>query len=238
MQDVIRIYPDPEMTVRACAAFIVRKIGETLETKEFVSIGLSGGSSPNMLFTILADEYQSEVAWDKIKFFWVDERCVAPDDKESNFGTAKMMLLDPLKIRDENIHRIRGENEPASEVERYSELLGKEFGSEIMFDICLLGIGTDGHTASIFPPDIKLMESKKFVEKTVNPYSGQNRITVTGRLINNCKTVIFLAYGKEKKEVLDGILNHKKREHYPAGLVFNARFGVYWYLDSAAYRLP
>lgn len=238
MQDVIRIYPEPEMTALACAAFIVRKIEETLETKEFVSIGLSGGSSPNMLFKILAEEYQSGVAWDKIKFFWVDERCVAPDDQESNFGAAKKLLLDPLKIPDENISRIFGENEPLTEVERYSHLLEKEFGPEIRFDICLLGIGTDGHTASIFPPDIKLMESKKFVASTVNPNTGQNRITITGRLINNCKTVIFLAYGKEKKEVLDGILNHKKREHYPAGLVFNARFGVFWYLDSAAYRLP
>lgn len=238
MQDVIRIYPDPGMTVRACAVFVARKIEETFETKEYVSIGLSGGSSPNMLFTVLVEEYREEILWDKIKFFWVDERCVAPEDKESNFGTAKKLLLDPLEIKESNIFRIFGENEPSEEVERYSQILEKEFGSEIRFDICLLGIGTDGHTASIFPPDIKLMESKKFVEKTVNPYSGQNRITVTGRLINNCKTVIFLAYGKEKKEVLDGILNHKKREHYPAGLVFNARFGVYWYLDSAAYRLP
>ncbi|MBK7868499.1 MAG: 6-phosphogluconolactonase [Ignavibacteriales bacterium] len=238
MQDVIRIYPDPDMTVRACAAFIARKIEEALETKEYVSIGLSGGSSPNMLFTVLFEEYREGILWDKIKFFWVDERCVAPDDAESNFGTAKKLLLDPLKIQDKNIFRIFGENEPPAEVERYTDLLEKEFGPEIGFDICLLGIGTDGHTASIFPPDIKLMESKKFVATTVNPNTGQNRITITGRLINNCKAVIFLAYGKEKKEVLDGILNHKKREHYPAGLVFNVRFGVYWYLDSAAYRLP
>jgi 6-phosphogluconolactonase len=238
MQDVIRIYPDPEMTVSACAAFIVRKIGEILETNEFVTIGLSGGSSPNMLFMLLAKEYREEVSWNRVKFFWVDERCVAPDDQESNFGTAKKLFLDPLKIRDENIFRIFGENEPSAEVERYSQLLEKELASEIRFDICLLGVGTDGHTASIFPPDIKLMESKKFVVNSVNPNTGQNRITVTGRLINNCRTVIFLAYGKEKKDVLDGILNHKKREHYPAGLVFNARFGVFWYLDSAAYRLP
>ncbi len=238
MQDVIRIYPDPEMTVSACAAFIVRKIEEMLETDEFVSIGLSGGSSPNLLFSVLVEEYGDQVAWNKIKFFWVDERCVAPDDPESNFGTAKKLLLDPLKIPPSNIFRIFGENEPVAEVERYSELLNKELGVEIRFDICLLGIGTDGHTASIFPPDIKLMESNKFVVNTVNPNTGQNRITISGRLINNCKTVIFLAYGKEKKDVLDGILNHKKREHFPAGLVFNARFGVYWYLDSAAYRLP
>ncbi|GAB1442880.1 6-phosphogluconolactonase [Ignavibacteriales bacterium] len=238
MQDVIRIYPDPGMTVSACAAFIVRKIEEILVTNEFVSIGLSGGSSPNMLFSLLVEEYRDKVAWSKLKFFWVDERCVAPDDPESNYGVAKKLLLDPLLIPHENIFRIFGENEPVAEVERYSKVLEKELGSEIRFDICLLGIGTDGHTASIFPPDIKIMESKKFVVNTVNPNTGQKRITITGRLINNCRTVIFLAYGKEKEEVLDGILNHKKREHFPAGLVFNARFGVFWYLDSAAYRLP
>lgn len=101
---------------------------------------------------------------------------MAPEDQESNFGTVKKLLLDPLKIQDKNIFRIFGENEPLAEVERYSHLLEKEFGSEIRFDICLLGIGTDGHTASIFPPDIKLMESKKFVASTVNPNTGQTEL--------------------------------------------------------------
>jgi 6-phosphogluconolactonase len=238
MQDVIRIYPDPEMTARACASFIVRKIEEILETKPDVSIGLSGGNTPNALFSIFVEEYSEATFWDKIKFFWVDERCVSPADPESNYGNVKKLLLDPLKIQDKNIFRIMGENEPVAEATRYSELLKKELGTEVRFDICLLGTGTDGHTASIFPPDIKLMESKEYVVKTVNPNNGQNRITITGKVINNCRTVIFLAHGKEKKGVLDEILNHKGREHYPAGLVYNVRFGVFWYLDSAAYRLP
>lgn len=238
MKDVIRIYPTPEMSASASAAFIDRTIKEVLQEKEKVSLALSGGSTPALLFSVLAAEYADSGYWDKIKIFWVDERCVPPSDSESNFGNAAKLFLDPLKIPEANIFRIHGESAPEVEVKRYSEVLVAELGEVPQLDICLLGIGTDGHTASIFPRDIKLMQSREIVAVATHPESGQRRITITGKVINNSKTTVFLAHGKEKKSVLDQILNQKGREKYPAGLVLNSFEGVLWYLDTEAYRLP
>jgi len=238
MKDVIRIYPSPEMSASACAAFIDRQIGEVLQEKEFVTMALSGGSTPALLFSALVAEYSNAGYWNKLKFFWVDERCVAPSDPESNYGNAKRLFLDPLNIPEENIFRIQGENKPEEEVKGYTEILEVQLGSELQLDICLLGMGADGHTASIFPPAIKLMESKEIVAVATHPDSGQRRITITGELIKKSKTTIFLAFGKTKKSVLDQILNNKGREKYPAGLVSNSFNGVVWYLDTEAYRLP
>lgn len=238
MKDIIRIYPDPEMSAAACAALVDREITRLLETKAFVSVALSGGSTPALLFRVLVDSY-SEAPWKgRVKFFWVDERCVAPDDPESNYGAAKKLLLDPLGIKDEMIFRIHGENNPADEVARYTSVLQNELGPDGVIDICLLGMGSDGHTASIFPPQIVLMEAAATVAQVKNPYSGQKRITMTGKLINNSLTTIFLAHGKEKKDVLKLILDNRERESLPAGLVINAHDGVYWFLDTEAYRLP
>lgn len=238
MKDIIRIYPDPKMSAAACAAFIDREITRLLETKTFVSVALSGGSTPALLFRVLVDSY-SEAPWiGKVKFFWVDERCVAPDDPESNYGAAKKLLLDPLGIKDEMVFRIHGENNPADEVARYTSVLQKELETDGVIDICLLGMGSDGHTASVFPQQISLMTTSIPVAETKNPYSGQRRITMTGKLINNSLTTIFLAHGKEKKDVLKLILDNRERESFPAGFVINAHDGVYWFLDTEAYRLP
>lgn len=238
MKDIIRIYPDPEMSAAACAALLDREITRLLETKPDVSIALSGGSTPALLFRALVESY-GDAAWrEKVKFFWVDERCVAPSDPESNYGNAKKLLLDPLGISEKMIFRMRGENNTSEEVARYTSLLKEELGDEIQLDICLLGMGGDGHTASIFPPQIVLMEASLPVAEAKNPYSGQKRITLTGKVINNSLTTIFLAHGREKKEVLAKILDNRERESFPAGLVFNAHDGVYWFLDTEAYRLP
>jgi len=238
MKDVIRIYPSPEMSASACASFIDRKIGEVLQEKEFVTLALSGGSTPALLFSALVDGYLSAGYWSKVKFFWIDERCVTPSDPESNYGNAKRLFLDPLNIPEVNIFRIQGENKPEEGVKRYTGILEAELGAGLQLDICLLGMGADGHTASIFPPAIRLMESNEIVAGAAHPDSGQRRITITGKLINKSKTTIFLAFGKEKKSVLDQILNNKGREKYPAGLVSNSFDGVVWYLDTEAYRLP
>lgn len=238
MKDIIRIYPNPEMSAVACAALLDREITRLLEGKGSVSVALSGGSTPALLFKVLVDSYGDAPWKDKVKFFWVDERCVAPDDPESNYGTAKKLLLDPLGIKEEMVFRIHGENNPADEVKRYTSVLQNELGPEGVIDISLLGMGSDGHTASVFPPQITLMSASILVAEAKNPYSGQKRITMTGKLINNSLTTIFLAHGKEKKEVLKLILDNRERESFPAGLVINAHDGVYWFLDTEAYRLP
>lgn len=226
------------MSAAACAALIDREFTKLLETKPFVSVALSGGSTPSILFKVLVEAY-SDAAWkEKVKFFWVDERCVAPGDPESNYGTAKKLLLEPLGIKDDMVFRMRGESDPAEEVARYTSVLKEELGEGMQLDLCLLGMGGDGHTASVFPPQITLMNSSLPVARTQNPYTGQKRITLTGKVINNSLTTVFLAHGREKKEVLAKILDNRERENFPAGLVFNAHDGVYWFLDTEAYRLP
>jgi 6-phosphogluconolactonase len=237
MKDFINVHKSPELSALACASFIDNRIKEILTSKNCVNIGISGGNTPDILFSVFLSDFKDQPYWDKIKFFWVDERCVPPTHPESNFGNAKKILLDPLNIQKENIFRIFGENEPEEEVKRYTTILENELRYSLSLDICLLGVGNDGHTASIFPPFISLMECKELVATVKNPNSGQDRITTTGRVISNSDTVIFLAHGGSKKIVLDEILNNKRRKCYPAGLVKNFRVGVYWFLDSSAFEL-
>ena len=207
--------------------------------RDKVFLALSGGSTPKIVFQTLVKDYKSKINWNKIHLFWGDERCVPPDDEESNFGMTKKFLLDSISIPEENIHRIRGENNPDAEAKRYSEEivkyvpLKKGFPS---FDIVMLGIGEDGHTASIFPNQMQLLNSDNFCEVAVHPQSGQKRVTLTGRVINNAKEVIFLVTGKNKSQIIKKILVKKSRK-FPAEFIQPVEGNLKYFIDSEASEL-
>jgi 6-phosphogluconolactonase len=206
--------------------------------KDNFNLVLSGGNTPKHILKYLSDHYQTKIEWNKINFFWGDERCVPPNDSESNYKMAYESLLSKLSIPEKNIFRIKGEENPVDEANRYSELIKKIIPQKDQlpqFDLIMLGLGEDGHTASIFQNQKGLLNSDKIYTTAVHPLSGQTRITLTGRVINNALTVLFIAAGKNKKKIVDEIINQKENyKDYPASSV-NPKNGVlYWFLDKEA----
>lgn len=189
-----------------------------------LNIAISGGSTPKLLFSLMATkEYRNKIAWNKLRIFWVDERCVPPSDNDSNYKMTYDSLLSLVPIPKDNVFRIKGENNPEQEERRYNEVVAYELKQKDgypLFDIVLLGIGDDGHTSSIFPTQMELLDSSKAYEVATNPYTQQIRIALTGRAILKAKEVYFLVTGENKKKILQNIVqNTKEAENYPSYFV-------------------
>ena len=232
---------EPESVAESVARLIVSKVKKKEGTLEHFNLAISGGNTPNILFGLLADEYAGQIDWNTLRIFWVDERCVDPADKESNYGNVHKILLENVPLPPENIFNIRGDNNPSDEVVRYREVLKKELPEKNgfpVFDMILLGMGDDGHTASIFPDNLELIHSAQTVEVALHPHSGQYRITLTGNVICNAKQVIFLITGNSKAEIIESILNEKGDfERFPAYYILSG-CEAELYLDfEAAERL-
>lgn len=222
-------------------------ICELLHTKscnlpegKFMSVALSGGSTPKKLFNYISAQNAMDINWKNIKLFWGDERCVPPDDVESNYAMTKQNLLENIEIPNNNIFRILGENEPEKEAIRYAQILGEnidQVNGFPKFDVVFLGLGDDGHTASIFPGSNSLFKSTDFCAAVKHPQSNQSRITITGPVINNADTVIFLITGKGKANIVSRLLNNDKEMELPASYVNPANGKLFWLLDTDAAAL-
>ncbi len=213
-------------------------IDKVNNSKDHFHIALSGGSTPKSIFEYLAAHYQKTINWQKINFYWGDERCVPPNDSESNYKMANDALLSNLQIPASNIFRIKGENDPKIEADNYSSAILNHIKIENSlprFDLIMLGLGEDGHTASIFPIQKSLLNSDKIYATAIQPVSGQARITLTGKVINNASAVVFIATGKNKSKVVDEIINQKYNyKNYPASFINPQNGELYWLLDKAA----
>lgn len=232
------IYEDNIQASRAVAEVILEKSFTKSNEGKMLNVALSGGSTPQQLFKQLADEYANLIPWKNINLYWVDERCVPPTDSESNFGMTYDTLLNKSFIPAENIHRIKGEDIPKNEVERYKELLWKNLPVKNgfpVFDIILLGMGDDGHTASIFPNNLELLHSEYSVAQAMHPLSGQKRITLTGKTICNAEKILFLICGISKAHVLKQIINNEPdSKQFPAANIGNCECIVDFYIDKKA----
>lgn len=202
----------------------------------FFNLVLSGGSTPGAVFDYLSSNYKTEIDWNKICFFWGDERCVPPDNKESNYLMTCEHLFSKVEIQEKNIFRIEGEREPESEAERYSGIISKNVPSVNnfpLFDLVMLGLGEDGHTASIFPDNLELITKENLCEVTEHPISRQKRITLTGKVINNSRKVIFLIMGNSKNKIVDTIINRKSGfDKLPASYINPINGELIWLLDK------
>lgn len=207
-------------------------------SRENFHLALSGGSSPRNIFKYIAEHYKSAIDWSRIRFFWGDERCVPPDNTESNYKMANDYLFSKIGIPQKNIFRISGENNPAEEAIIYSKKLLENIplvNKVPEFDLIMLGLGEDGHTASIFPGSLNLFEEKNLCAVAEHPLTNQKRITITGSIINNAKQVVFLVTGKSKSEIAAEMLNKEnKYENYPASYVNPNRGELIWLLDKDA----
>ncbi|MEI6755074.1 MAG: 6-phosphogluconolactonase [Paludibacter sp.] len=236
MSQSIHIFDTPEATARAVAELMVVRANEKSKQSLPYNVALSGGNTPKLLFQILADEYLDKMPWHILRLFWVDERCVPPTHAESNFGMTYENLLKQAPIHDANIFRMTGEANPQKEATRYAALIEAQLplvNGLPTFDLVLLGMGDDGHTASIFPNNLNLLQYESTVAVTVHPSSGQKRITLTGNIINGADSVVFLITGSSKSSVLRQIIQHESGfEQYPASYIQSG--SVAFYLDKAA----
>ena len=212
-------------------------LAEAIASKDKIHIALSGGSTPKIVFDELAQNFQ-EIDWAKVHLYWGDERCVPPSDDESNYKMTDLHLLSKINIPKENVHRIKGENDPLEEAKQYAKLLKEKlpFKNDIpQFDVVILGMGDDGHTASIFPHEIALWNSTSYCELATHPTSGQKRVSITGQVINNAQTVTFLATGANKADKFKEITTKSGAYlSYPASLVVPTSKNLIWFVDNAA----
>lgn len=239
MTGKLHIFKDPEELAGQVSHLLVTWIIDAPGDR--YHLALSGGSTPNLLFSALANHYAGSAVWQKTHFWWVDERMVPPGDPESNFGVAQKLLFANIAIPPENIHRIRGEADPAVEALRYAgeidEQLEKTAGWP-RFDLVLLGMGDDGHTASIFPDQLTLIDSDKICEVAHHPLTLRQRITLTGKVINRAASVCFLVTGENKAGQLTEIaLGGEKARHLPAFAIRPVNGQLDWYVDEQAARL-
>ena len=200
------VLPDKSAIATAVASKLVAEINQC--TTDF-SIALSGGSTPQALYSELVENHANGVDWHRVQFFWGDERCVAPDDEQSNYKMAYEQLLQPLQIKPQNIFRVRGEDSPEAEATRYAkqirEIVTSDASGLPAFDFLLLGMGADGHTASILPHQMELLENESVCAVATHPETGQKRVTLTGPTINASRNIVFMITGSAKAEVFEQI---------------------------------
>ena len=214
-------------------------VSEKAASGGILTVALSGGHTPKTFFEVLADGYRDSIAWDRVVFFWGDERCVPPDNDESNFKMTNLALLSKIDIPEANVHRVLGEDPPHNEALRYEHEI-REFipageSGFPRFDWIFLGMGPDGHTASLFPGAPTLDEREKVCVVATHPETGQKRVSVTFPVLDSAKRVSFLVAGDSKAPVLKEIMESGgKPLPYPASMVSPADGVLEWYLDKAA----
>src|SRR5579863_4273003 len=235
----IAIYPDADKLSHEAARFIVRLAGEASVSRGRFTIALSGGSTPKALYGLLATEpYRSQIDWASVEVFWSDERCVPPDDEESNYRMAEEVFLSKVPIPASQIHRM-----PADQPDRdaasqaYTLEMQQTFSTNgtPSFDLIQLGMGPEGHTASLFPHQESLQEQQRLVMAVTVPKPPPPRLTFTPPLLNAAHHILFLVTGSEKAEAVQAVLEMDYQpEEFPAQIVRPERGEVTWMLDTKA----
>jgi 6-phosphogluconolactonase len=231
----IKVFPDPTAVARAAADRIVRAADKAISATGRFTIALAGGSTPKMLYELLAaNEYRDRIDWTKCEVYFGDERTVPPDHSESNYRMGKDALLCPVSIPPRNVHRMRGELDPQEAAKEYGQLLKGKFGDGWL-DMVLLGMGDDGHTASLFPHTAAIDEPKhrcvaNYVEK-LNTW----RITMTAPFINRASEVLILITGQGKAARVSEVLEGSRDPHrLPIQLIAPEHGSLTWLLDVPA----
>lgn len=234
---VLRVFDSVQDVLVSLANLIVQSAKEAIEVKGTFSLVLSGGSSPQKLYALLASEmYKTAVDWSKVDFFFGDERNVLVSDSQSNTRMIMHALLGPLGILQAHIFAINTSLPPKEAAREYSNKLALYFkGKPMRFDFILLGLGDNAHTASLFPYTDVLKEEEAKVCAVFVAELNAYRITFTAPLINQAHKIAFLVYGKNKAEAVQQVLGEKKNvQKYPAQLIRPDQGLVYWFLDSDA----
>ena len=228
----------PELSAQAAAEF-VRQANERSATAGRFVVALSGGSTPRALYSLLAGaEFQSQVPWDRVHFFWGDERCVPPDHPDSNYRMAFETLLSKAPVPEKNIHRLEAELAPEAAAARYEKAIRDFFSladsAWPAFDLIFLGLGDDGHTASLFPGSEALHENKRLVAAAYVEKLKTYRITLTLPVLNRAANIIFLVAGASKAAILRDVLQRESSKNLPARQIDPPNGRLIWFVDQAA----
>ncbi len=236
-----QIFDTIDQQILATASFILAVAEDAINTRGRFNFVLSGGSTPAPLYKKLAlPPYADAMPWNVTHFYWGDERIVPPEHEGSNYGQARRLLLDLIQARTENLHRIKGELSPIGAASDYSErlsTLSDLSGDGTLFDLVLLGLGSDGHTASLFPGSMKEEERIAFAIAVSADYGGRpaHRVTLTPRAINRSRHVVFLVSGSEKANaVKQSISGEFDLQRWPAHRIHPDSGEINWMLDADA----
>ncbi len=232
MTPEIVVLPDPEALAREATDRFVALARSAIAAHGRFTVALSGGSTPKALYEQLVAQ---PVEWQHVHVFWGDERCVPPDHPDSNYGMAQRALLSHIDIPAQNVHRLKGELDPAQAAQQYEAELRTVFGAQPRFDLILLGMGADAHTASLFPGTPALHEQQRWVAAHYVDKLQANRVTLTPPIINQAAAVIFLIAGNDKAAALRSVWHGPHDpDRFPAQIVAPTAGRVIWLVDQAA----
>jgi 6-phosphogluconolactonase len=228
----IVVLPDPTALAREAADRFVALSRSAIASHGRFTVALSGGSTPRLLYEQLVTR---PIEWQHVHVFWSDERCVPPDHLDSNYGMAQRALLSRVTIPPTNVHRLQGELDPAQAAQFYEDELRSVFGTQPCFDLILLGMGADAHTASLFPGTSALHERQRWVVATYVKKLQANRLTLTPLIINAAANVIFLIAGSDKAAALYSVWHGPHNPNrFPAQSVMPTNGHLIWLVDRAA----
>jgi 6-phosphogluconolactonase len=234
----LTIYPTPDDLVQGAAELTTALALTAVEARGRFTVALAGGGTPRPVYSLLTEpDFANRIPWDKVHVFFGDERCVPPTDERSNYRMAREALLQHVPLPPANIHRIGGEDDPARAALAYEQDMRRFFrtGSPPAFDLIFLGLGENGHTASLFPGTASLREDERWVVPQYVEITGTWRVTMTLPLINAARYVVFMVTGSEKADVLVRILEgHFEPDVLPAQMVLPTNGQIRWLVDAAA----
>ncbi len=233
----INIFETEEEVLENLASYFVTVAKQAINQRGKCSVALSGGNSPKRLYELLSSTaFKDKIEWQKLDFFFGDERNVPRKDSQSNYGMAKIALFDPLQIEPANVYAVDTELDPAYAAEKYNTALQNYFeDGQLVFDIILLGLGDNAHTASLFPNTPVLNDTTASVKAVFLEDQKVYRITFTAPLINKARNIAFLVYGKTKAIAVQQVIEGKKDiQHFPAQLITPFTGQLQWFLDKAA----
>lgn len=236
----LHVFATANQTLRGLADYFVAQASAAQAARSRFAVALSGGSSPRSLYELLAsDEYRHKVDWTRTFFFFGDERYVPLDDPESNYRMARLALLEPLHIPAQQVFAVDTALPPAEAAQAYTVAMQSFFGAEIQFDLILLGLGDDTHTASLFPHTSVLQATAAEAQAVFLEQKQVHRITLTAPLINQARAVAFLVYGAGKAAAVRTALHAERdAEKHPVQLIAPEGGAVQWFLDEAANLTP
>ena len=221
--NIIRYAKDRD-ALRALTSALLTFVSEGRGNRPF-NLALSGGETAKLMFQLWREEYANKIQWSDMVFYWVDERCVPPDDEDSNFGQADRLLFQPLSIPPKCIHRIRGEENPEEEAMRYAQSVKDTLPSwdkQPYFDCAILGVGGDMHTASIFPHLSRLLTDERLYATSQHPETHQQRVTMTGTFILRTPHLLVPILGRSKTAVIERLQKVNSTENdTPAGYIIS-----------------
>jgi 6-phosphogluconolactonase len=234
-QPEIKVLPDPAAVAAEAAERVVRAADEAIALAGRFSFVLAGGSTPKALYELLASPaYHDRIDWSKVEVFFGDERTVAPDHKDSNYRMARAAMLSKVPIPGDNVYRLRGEIDPEEAAKEYGLMLKEKFGDGGP-DLVLLGMGDDGHTASLFPRTAALGETKHRAVANVVPQLSTTRLTMSAPFLNRAREVILTVTGANKAKRLAEVLEGPRdADRLPVQLIQPASGKLTWLVDAAA----